>query len=57
MLNNYNKDKHYDYIFSYTDIGTERALLMANKQWDITDDVIKGMNSTPMNVEEEKKSK
>jgi len=57
VLTNYNKDKHYDYIFSYTDIGTERALLMANKQLDITDDVIKGMNSTPMAADDAKKSK
>jgi outer membrane protein len=48
FLENYNRDKHYDYIMSYTDAGAGRALLYANKQYDITSEVIKGMNSLPV---------
>lgn len=37
----YNKDKHYDYILSYT-IGSN--IMFADKKLEITQDVIKGMN-------------
>jgi outer membrane protein len=47
FLENYNKDKHYDYIMSYTDAGSGRTLLYAAKRFEITDDVIKGMNAMP----------
>lgn len=43
FLEDYNKTKHYDYIFSYTAAGGS-ALLYANKGYDITQDVITGMN-------------
>ncbi len=55
FLENYNKDKHYDYIMSYTDAGSGRTILYAAKQFDITDDVIKGMNSMPVNTGDQKK--
>jgi outer membrane protein len=43
FLDSYNKDKKYDYILSYTHSGP--ALIMyANKDLDITQDIIKGMN-------------
>lgn len=41
FLKEYNKDKAYDYIFSYSQTGN---ILFANPQLDITEDVIKGMN-------------
>ncbi len=43
FLENYNKDKHYDFIFTYTSSGGS-ALLYANKGLDITKDVVDGMN-------------
>lgn len=54
FLDSYNKDKHYDFIFSYTDAGSGRAILLANKQLDITDDVIKGMNNTSADSDKKK---
>ena len=44
FLAEYNKTKHYDYIFSFTSAGGS-ALLYANNSNDITQDVIKGMNA------------
>lgn len=41
FLEDYNKDKQYDYILSYAKGG---SILFANKSLDITRDVIKGMN-------------
>jgi outer membrane protein len=41
FLEDYNKDKQYDYILSYAKGG---SILLANKTLDITRDVIKGMN-------------
>lgn len=38
----YNKDNKYDYILSYTKAG---QILYANKTFDITEDVIKGLNN------------
>ena len=43
-LEEYNKDKHYDYILSYSRGG---SILYCNKTLDITADVIKGMNALP----------
>ncbi|MCD6064496.1 MAG: outer rane chaperone Skp (OmpH) [Flavipsychrobacter sp.] len=41
FLTEYNKDKGYDYILSYSRAG---HILYRNKELDITEDVIKGMN-------------
>lgn len=41
FLTEYNKDKGYDYILSYSKSGN---ILFANPQLDITTEVIKGMN-------------
>lgn len=41
-LEQYNRDKGFDYIFSYAHIGS--PILLANKAYDITGDVIEGMN-------------
>jgi outer membrane protein len=43
FLTDYNKDKNYDYILSYS--GAASAILHANHKWNITADVIKGMNA------------
>jgi outer membrane protein len=42
FLNEYNKEKNYDYILSYS--KSLSLILFANKDLDITQDVIKGMN-------------
>jgi outer membrane protein len=42
FLTEYNKDRQYDYILSYSRSGS--PILFANKELDITKDVIKGMN-------------
>lgn len=44
FLKEYNKDKKYDYILSYSSLGGSQILL-ANPEFDITADVIKGMNA------------
>ena len=54
FLEEYNKTKGYDYILSYTASGS--AILYANKQFDITKDVVDGMNARAKN-EENKKNK
>lgn len=41
-LEDYNKEKGYDYILSYSRSG---SILYKNKSLDITDDIIKGMNA------------
>lgn len=41
FLVEYNKDKNYDFIISYVKGG---SLLLVNPTYDITDDVVKGMN-------------
>ena len=43
-LEEYNKTKHYDYILSYSASGS--SILYANKQLDITKDVVAGMNAS-----------
>ncbi|WP_276134958.1 OmpH family outer membrane protein [Polluticoccus soli] len=45
FLTEYNKDKGYDYILSYSRSG---HILYRNKDLDITQDVIEGMNKTNM---------
>ncbi len=44
FIENYNKDKHYDFIFTYTSSGS--SLLYVNKALDITKDVVDGMNAS-----------
>jgi len=44
FLEEYNKTRHYDYILSYSYAGS--SLLYVNKQLDITQDVIDGMNAS-----------
>lgn len=41
----YNKTKHYDYILSYTSAGGS-SIIFANKDLDITKDVVDGMNAS-----------
>ena len=41
-IEKYNLEKGYDYILSYSKDG---AILFANKEMDLTQDIIKGMNS------------
>lgn len=43
FLEAYNKDKHYDLILSYSS-GGGSSIMYANKQLEITKDVINGMN-------------
>ena len=55
FLEGYNKDKHYDYILSYSQGG---SILFCNKELNITPDVIKGMNELPReNSDTTKKNK
>lgn len=42
FLSEYNRDKHYDYVLSYSRAGS--PILFANRELDITQDVIDGMN-------------
>lgn len=44
FLEEYNKSRHYDYILSYSYAGS--SLLYVNKQLDITQDVVDGMNAS-----------
>ncbi len=43
FIDNYNKDKRYDFIFTYSASGS--SLLYVNKALDITKDVVDGMNA------------
>lgn len=43
-IEKYNKEEGYDYILSYSKDG---SILFANKELDVTADIIKGMNSEP----------
>ena len=47
-LESYNKDKHYDFILSYSSAGGS-PIMYANKQLEITKDIIAGMNATSVN--------
>jgi len=53
FLENYNKDKHYDFILSYSSSGGS-AIMYASKQYDITNEVIAGMNSAPKTADTKK---
>ena len=55
FLAEYNKDKTYDYILSYSKVGSQ--ILFANKALDITEDVIEGMNARSKNVSDTTKKK
>jgi outer membrane protein len=43
FLTVYNKDKHYDYILSYS-ARAGSPVMYANKQYDVTKNVVEGMN-------------
>ncbi len=47
FLKDYNKNKGYSYILSYSNIGSQ--ILYADKNLNITEDVIKGMNARSKN--------
>jgi outer membrane protein len=47
FLEEYNKTRHYDYIFSNAGAGS--AVLYANKAFDITRDVVDGLNAQAKN--------
>lgn len=55
FLADYNKNKTYDYILSYSKVGSQ--ILFANKNLDITQDVIKGMNERSKNLSDTTKKK
>ncbi|MCC7030290.1 MAG: OmpH family outer membrane protein [Chitinophagaceae bacterium] len=50
----YNEEKGYDYILSYSRDG---SILFANKELDVTQDIIKGMNSKSAETKQAKKDK
>ncbi|MEI8280518.1 MAG: OmpH family outer membrane protein [Bacteroidota bacterium] len=54
FLTDYNKTKNYDYILSYTSSG---SIMFANKQLDISQDVIKGMNELAKKMDDPTKKK
>ncbi len=47
FIEEYNKNHHYDYILSYA--GSGSSILYANKQLDITKDIVDGMNAAAKN--------
>ncbi len=53
-LEEYNKDKKYDFILSYS---AGSPIIYANKALDITEDVLKGMNSAAKSRDADKKNK
>lgn len=55
FLQDYNRDKGFDYILSYSEIGSQ--ILLVNKTLDITPDVIKGMNERAKNMSDTTKKK
>jgi outer membrane protein len=55
FLADYNKNKTYDYILSYSKVGSQ--ILFANRDLDITNDVIKGMNERSKNLSDTTKKK
>ena len=56
FLEAYNKDKHYDYILSYSSApgSVTNTVMYANKQLEITKDVIDGMNASSKSELEKK---
>jgi len=52
FIEEYNKDKHFDFVFTYTASGSQ--ILYANKALDITKDVIDGMNAASKSDEKKK---
>lgn len=56
FLEKYNKDKNYDFILSYTASGGS-PIMYANKAYEITNEVIKGMNAEPKPATKEEKKK
>lgn len=55
FLSDYNKDKKFDYILSYSQTGS--PILFTNKNLDITQDVIDGMNERSKNIGDSTKKK
>jgi len=55
FLKEYNKDKNFDYILSYSEVGSQ--ILLANDELDITQDVIDGMNTRAKNMSDTTKKK
>lgn len=53
FLATYNKDKNFDFIFTYTSSGGS-PLLYANRSLDITKDVVDGMNAAAKNDDKKK---
>ena len=53
FLATYNKDKNFDFIFTYTSSGGS-PLLYANRSLDITKDVVEGMNAAAKNDDKKK---
>ncbi len=51
FLEEYNKTHHYDYILSYSASG---SILYANKQMDITKEIVDGMNAGSKSEESKK---
>ncbi len=54
FLSDYNKDKHFDYIFSYS-ASAAGTILYANTGLNITEEVIKGLNDLSKKTGEDKK--
>jgi outer membrane protein len=55
FIDEYNKTRHYDYILSYSETGS--SILYANKQFDVTKDVVDGMNASAKNEAKGKMTK
>jgi outer membrane protein len=55
FLKEYNKDKGYDYILSYSEEASQ--ILLADEKYDITQDVIKGMNDRAKKMSDTTKKK
>ncbi len=53
FLVSYNKDKNFDFIFTYSSSGGS-PLLYANRTLDITKDVVEGMNAAAHNDDKKK---
>ena len=51
LLEAYNKDRGFDYILSYAKGG---SILWANKQLDITNDVVEALNEMYKNEQKKK---